>query len=92
MSYKVQPFPISSASEPRVHGSLSKQLGEPRTWPTTGEDVKLFRSWLVYDSNIRQGFGVRRVNWNTVRGLALATAISVGIWAGLGLMFARIWK
>jgi ABC-type sugar transport system permease subunit len=53
--------------------------------------VQLFRSWLVYDSNI-QGFGLRRVNWNTVRGLALATAISVGVWAGVGLMFARIWK
>jgi hypothetical protein len=92
MSYKVQPFPVINARESRRHGSLSKRLGDPPTWSTTGEDVQLFRSWLVYDSNIQQGFGLRRVNWNTVRGLALATAISVGVWAGVGLMFARIWK
>jgi len=56
------------------------------------EDVKFFRSWLVYDFNIRPGLELPRVNWKAALGLALATAVSASIWAGIILVVARVWR
>jgi hypothetical protein len=55
------------------------------------QDVKLASPWLDYDSRVRPGLA-RRVKWNTVLGLALATAVSASIWTGIGLAVVRIWK
>jgi hypothetical protein len=62
--------------------------GLPGNW----EDASFFRSGLVYDSKVRPGLELPRVNWNAVLGLTLATAVSAGFWAGIGLMIAHLWK
>jgi hypothetical protein len=89
MSHKLQPFPMSSARESRVHLPVSKALGVP---PENSEEAKFFRSWLVYDSDLQTTRSGCRVNWNVVLGLGLVIALSVSIWATVGLMMARLWQ
>jgi hypothetical protein len=83
MTHRLQMSPISISRGSRVHLPLI---------PSNREDAKFFRSWLVYDSVIQTNLEPRRLNWHMVLGLALATAVSASIWAGIGLMIARIWK
>ena len=60
--------------------------------PANWEDARFFRSWLVYDSKVRPGLELPRVNWYKLLGLTLAVAVSGGVWAGIGLMIAHFWK
>ena len=60
--------------------------------PANWEDARFFRSWLVYDSKIRPGLELPRINWNKVLGLARAIAVSGGFWAAIGLVIAQIWR
>jgi len=48
------------------------------------QDMQL-SSWLGYDSTVRPGLARAAFKWNTVLGLALATAVSASIWAGIVL-------
>jgi len=94
MSYKSQLFPLSSTGEKPLRLRIGHSWGSA---PLKLEEMKVLRSWLIYhseigDSEVLQGFGRRRVNWTGLLGLALATFVSAGIWAGVGLMFARVWK
>jgi hypothetical protein len=88
MSYKSQLFRSSICGTP-LRMSIGHSWGSS---PANLQDIKFLRSWLVYDSDIQSGSVRGCVNWGMVLGLALATAVSVSIWAGLGLMIARAWK
>ncbi len=54
------------------------------------EDAKFLRSWLVYDSSVDENRTTGRFNWNAALGLALMTAVSAGVWAGIALTIARL--
>jgi len=54
--------------------------------------MTLLRTEPVRDSMVEPGFTPRRINWGAVLGLTLATAVSAGIWTGILLLIARIWK
>jgi hypothetical protein len=85
MRYKSQLLLFSSCESPKSFG---------RSWPSSTpnlQDVKLLSPWLDYNSNVRPGL-TPRVRWNTVLGLALATAVGASIWTGIILMLERIWK
>jgi hypothetical protein len=58
----------------------------------TPEDARFFRSWFVYDFNLKTIRPSGRVNWNLIAGLGLASAVSAGFWVGMGLMIVRFWK
>lgn len=60
--------------------------------PANWEDARFFRSWLVYDPGVRPGLELPCVNWYKLLGITLATAVSGGVWAGLGLLVAHFWK
>jgi hypothetical protein len=94
MSHKSQMFPLPGARKKPVLLSTGHLWGRlPANLPdVNSQDVKLLRSWPVYDSAIHRGFAPRRISWDTVLGFALATFVSAGIWAGIGLMIARLWK
>jgi hypothetical protein len=88
MNYKLQPFPVTSTRESRVLPPSSKTWGVA---PESLEDPKFFRSWLVYDSDLKTT-RTGRVNWNVVLGLGLVVILSASFWATIGLMMARFWK
>ena len=76
----------------RVWGSWAGSSWEENLQEMDVQSIRMLRSWLVYDSMVEAGSVPRRVNWNSVLGLALATAVSLSIWAGIGLMIAHVWK
>ena len=79
MSYKSQPFPLSSRYETPLRTSIGPSWGSSSvSLPANLQDIKLVSPWLDYDSTVRPGLA-RRVKWNTVLGLALATAVSASI-------------
>ena len=55
-------------------------------------DVQFLRSWLEYDSEFEAKLPARRINWNMLLGLALASVVSVSFWAGMAVMLGRLWK
>jgi hypothetical protein len=83
MNFKLQPSPISGTRGSRV-----------KTWraPAKASDAKLFHLRLVYHSDLETIRSHNRINWSTILGLALATAVSGCFWAGVGLVVAHIWK
>ena len=88
MSYKSQLF----------QSNLRQRMLIGPSWGTSSaslaanlQDIKLVSPWLDYDAKVRPGL-VRRVKWNTVLGLGLASAVSASIWTGIVLAVARIWK
>ncbi|MFY9683188.1 MAG: hypothetical protein WA416_18590 [Candidatus Sulfotelmatobacter sp.] len=89
MSFRLQPFPTSGIREASTGQPLAEPCGAPQLRP---EDAKFFRSWFVYDFDVKTIRPSGRVNWSLVGGLGLATTISVGFWVGVGLMIARFWK
>jgi hypothetical protein len=60
--------------------------------PASWEDARRFRSWLVYGPGVRPGLELPRINWYKLLGITLATAFSGGVWAGIWLLAAHIWK
>ena len=85
MNYRLQLSPISN---PRDSPPLTDQWNAP---PASWEDVKFFRSWLVYDSDIEINSS-RDINWSMVLGLALAMIVSATFWTGLGFTIAYFWQ
>jgi hypothetical protein len=88
MNYKFQPSPISG-----TRGSCGL-LAVSETWraPAKASDAKLFRLRLVYHSDLETIRSHECINWNTMLGLALATAVSFCFWAGVGLVITHIWR
>jgi hypothetical protein len=86
MSYKLRPTTMSDAHDALPLQDWGSAL--PANW----EDARFFRSWLVYDSKVRPGLELPRVNWYKLLGLMLAVAVSGGLWAGVALMIAHFWK
>lgn len=50
-------------------------------------EISLLRSWLLSDSP-----HARTINWNAVLGIGFATCLSAGIWTGIGLALAHVWR
>jgi hypothetical protein len=89
MSYKSQLFPLSSTGETTLHRPIGHSRGSS---PPNLQEMKFFRSWLVYESDLETIPTRGRVKWNMVLGLTLATAISASFWACVGLVIAHLWK
>jgi hypothetical protein len=85
MKYRLQLSPISSTHDAPLQDWRSAL---PANW----EDARFFHSWLVYDPRIRPGLELPRVHWYKLLGLALATAVSGGVWAGIALFLTHLWK
>jgi len=84
-------FPLSSTLE-GLRQPIEHWWGSAPAEPTEMDlrDMQFLRSWVVYDSAIE--IPPRRLNWNAVLGLSLATAVSASIWAGIGLIIANLWN
>jgi len=91
MSYKQQLFPLSD-TEQTLRQHIEHLWGHSPADLTEMDlrDLQLLRSWLVYDSIVEAGAPTRRLNWNVVLGLSLATAVSASIWAGIGFAIASL--
>ncbi len=88
MSFKSRPLP-QSVSEPSCHQPIEDSWGSSSA---NLKDMKVLRSWLVYDSDFPRRFVPGRLNWNLILGLAAVVAVSAGFWAGVGFLVARVWK
>jgi hypothetical protein len=86
MSYKSQLF--QSGNYETLRTPILPSWGHS---PANLRDIQLISPWIEYDSKVRPGLA-RGVKWNTVLGLGLATVVSVGIWTGIVLAVARIWR
>ena len=84
MSYRILP-PLSGAHRSNVHPPFGGGLATPLTrW-----EVRLFRSWFVYDPNpdpLEEEQPRRRLNWNRIGGLALAAGVSAVGWLGVVML------
>jgi hypothetical protein len=90
MSYKTQPYLTSSCERIMIQPSWGSSTVDWR-------DVKLLNPWFDYDAfdydaNVRPGLTQRRIRWNAVFGIGLATVVSASIWTGIVMAVARIWK
>jgi hypothetical protein len=88
---KLQPSPLFSTRGAPLHQPIGP-WGVP---PVNLEEVKFFRTWLVFDSEDSES-GPRsrkgRANWNLIGGVTLMTLVSAGGWAGIALLIAHLWK
>jgi hypothetical protein len=90
MNYRLQFSPIFGTQQPRQDPAANLPLRERRKRPATKwDDAEVFRSWLVYDSDLEAERSEGHFNWNAVLGLALAVAVSVTFWVGVVLMVAN---
>jgi hypothetical protein len=88
MNYRLQLSPIFGSQQRRQQLELNLPLRERGQGPAAKwEHAELFRSWLVYDSDL--GAGRTKSHWNKVLGLGLALAVSMTFWVGVGLMLAE---
>ncbi len=97
MSYKSQLFPVSGSRETpfcwTIHNSWeSAPTDLPDILRDISRDIEFVHSWSVYDSRVRPGLELPRLNWNAVLGLTAATLVSAAFWAGIGLMIVHIWR
>jgi hypothetical protein len=83
MSYKSQ----LSLSSRRQHMAIAPSWGLS---PANMRDMKLVSPWIEYDSSVRPGLASRRLKWNAVLGIGLATAVSASIWTGIVIVAAHI--
>jgi len=89
MSYKVWQLPPLSTRSTKARIPIT---GPWSSLPANSQDAKFLRSWLVYDSDLADGVPEGGVNWSTLLGIGLALILSLGFWAGLGVVVAEIWK
>jgi len=89
MNHRLQLSPISGTRESQLDLPPRERWEGP---VANSQDANVFRSWLVYESDVETVRSAGRVNWNTVLGLALAVVVSVSFWVGVGIIVARIWK
>jgi hypothetical protein len=96
MNYKLQLSSHSNTAEADTDGLFFESWGVPAAKWQDAEwtDAKIFRSWLLhdrFDPEARFGLMDHHINWSAVLGIGFATILSVGIWAGIGFVIARIW-
>jgi hypothetical protein len=90
MNYRLQFSPIFGTQQPEQQPALDLPLRKRWESPAAKwENAEVFRSWLVYDSDLEAERSKGHFNWNAVLGLALATAVSVTFWVGVVLMVAN---
>lgn len=83
MNQRVQFSPTTTSSKIQSSLTFAGRWGRPLAdW----EDVKFFRSWLVYDSDLESNRSRGRFNWNMLAGLTAMAAISVGGWSGIAFL------
>jgi len=80
---------VSPARQPQFSLPIRTKWQSPIA---NAEDAKFLRSWLVYDSSMEENRTAGRFNWNAALGLALMTAVSASVWAGIALLVARIFR
>lgn len=89
MSYKSELFARYSTSDLTLPPSGS------RSWlssSATSRDAEFLRAWLVYDSEVQTDVASGRTRFSRLLGVALLVGISASVWAGIGLMIARLWN
>ena len=84
MSYKPELSPHASIPEAKVRLALAGL--------TNAEEMQVFRTWIEYDSHVKKPEGRGRPNWNAILGIAIIVIVSLGFWAGVGLLVARYWR
>jgi hypothetical protein len=88
MIEKLQPSPASGARGAPLRVSIAPWGSRPANL----QQVRFFRSWLVYDSDFESNRTHGRINWNMVASMVLMLAVSAAGWASLGLLVTRFWK
>jgi hypothetical protein len=87
MIHKLRPSPSAGTGEPLARAAAA--------WLESSSPnlvrMRLFRSWLVYDSAVA-ATAQSRLNWNFLWGLAFAAIVSASGWICLGLLIARLYK
>jgi hypothetical protein len=92
MNRRLQFSPIFGTQQPQQDPAANLPLRERWEGPAAKwENAEVFRSWLVYDSDLEAEHSSSKghFNWNAVLGLALAVAVSVTFWVGVVLMVAN---
>ncbi|MGD0986760.1 MAG: hypothetical protein ABR874_03045 [Candidatus Sulfotelmatobacter sp.] len=87
MNYRLQLSPISNLPQP--HPLLGVDI---KRTTTRWEEMKFFRSWLVYDSDLETSRSGGRVNWSVIVGLVVMAAVSAGGWYGVSLVLRHLLK
>jgi hypothetical protein len=83
MNHRLQLSPVShSLGRPAGFGTKRNSL----RW----ENVKFFRSWLVYDSGLEESRSKGRINWNVVMGLCVMAAVSASGWYGISMLVRHL--
>lgn len=60
--------------------------------PENFDNIQVWRSWVEFDSQVERRRPRSRVNWDALLGLTMTASISLGFWAGVGVLAAQIWK
>jgi len=86
---RLQLSPIShgTKSHPPL-GFRERRSGPLASW----DDVKLLRSWLVYDSDLEASRTRGRLNWSAIAGLLATVAVSAGGWYCVALVVRHFLK
>ena len=93
MSYKKRLIPLWTGNLAQRRPVARFDGFSTAAFSDTGiRDVRVLRSWLVYNSILQAEFAPRRLNWNAVMGLGLATLVSASIWAVVAVALIQIWK
>ena len=89
MSRNLQLPPMSSSITMRSGPTFVGRFGRPLAdW----QDVKFFRSWLVYDSDVETNRSQGRLNWNMFAGFTAMVMVSVGGWSAIALLVKHLLK
>lgn len=89
MNHKMQLSPMSTGTKIQSDLTFAGRWGRPLAdW----EDVKFFRSWLVYDSDVESNRSQGRFNWNMLAGFTAMVMISVGGWSGIAFLVRHFLK
>lgn len=87
MNHKMQLSPMSDSA--RMHNGLTfaGRWGRPLAdW----ENVKFFRSWLVYDSDVESNRSHGRFNWNMLAGFIAMITISLAGWSAVAFLVKHL--
>jgi hypothetical protein len=97
MNHRLQLSPISQGSIQRdsQQGSIQQNI----TYLNFGlglkpgalrEEMRFYRSWLVYDSGMEVSRTHGPVNWNLVLGLLVTTGVSISGWYGIDVLIRHL--
>jgi hypothetical protein len=85
MNHRLQLSPLS-------HGAFhtSTHLGVGPEPSAIREEIRFFRSWLVYDSDLEASRTHGSINWNAVLGLCVVASVSAGGWYAIEVLLRHI--